>query len=236
MFAGHLTLSPFLGVNTASAGGQKLDKKGFFKAVRAGDLTVVLAHLDGGQDVDAVEGDGSTALMLAVVAQNDDLASLLLDRGANPNLADKQERVPLMYAGNRFWIERMGIFNVPRSQARDTPITETLLVRGANPNAAARDGRTSLHIAVDAENLASIRLLLKKGANVNAADKNGVTPLIAAAQGLSAPVASELCAAGASKSARTRKGQTAMEVAQSRKDKDLDRLRAEFMTALEKCQ
>ena len=54
-------------------------------AVRAGSRLVVEALLTSGARVDETAPDGSTALVVAIVNAHYDLASLLLDRGADAN-------------------------------------------------------------------------------------------------------------------------------------------------------
>ena len=56
-------------------------------AVRAGSIDAVRVLLDAGANVNDVLSDGETALIVALANAHWQLADLLLDRGANPNLA-----------------------------------------------------------------------------------------------------------------------------------------------------
>ena len=58
-----------------------------FNAVVTGKREAVEFLLDAHAPVDAQEKDGSSALFLAVVAENAGIANLLIDRGANPSTA-----------------------------------------------------------------------------------------------------------------------------------------------------
>jgi ankyrin repeat protein len=243
LFRRHLAAYALLVLCPSSVGGgQKPDNRPFLVAARDGDLAKVRVRLDAGQDVNVLDGDGSTALMLAVVQQHDEVALLLLERGADPNIADKRGQVPLMYAGNVYGVERIGILNVNTVKSRDTAVTAALVDHGANVNAAARDGRTPLFFAIETANKASLKLFIAKGANVNAISKEQVSPLILAAQRLDAATATELCAAGADKSPKDRKGRDAQTVAESYKgSKDYmakygDQARRDFRATLEKCR
>ena len=68
------------------------DYKAFFAAACAGDLALVEHHLDAGVDVDFVHPElQSTALVAAIEERRDDVALLLLDRGASPALRSPLE-------------------------------------------------------------------------------------------------------------------------------------------------
>ena len=59
----------------------------FLFAVRAGSVDATRALLDAGADVNDKLSDGESALVVATANAHWELASLLLDRGADPNLA-----------------------------------------------------------------------------------------------------------------------------------------------------
>src|SRR5204862_3269513 len=56
-------------------------------AVRSGSVDAVRALLDAGADVNDTLSDGESALVVATANAHWELASFLLDRGADPNLA-----------------------------------------------------------------------------------------------------------------------------------------------------
>ena len=62
----------------------------FLGAVREGDRDAVVDMLGEGVDVDATDGVGTTALMLAAIAGNEDIAKVLVDKGgADINARDR---------------------------------------------------------------------------------------------------------------------------------------------------
>lgn len=69
-----------------------------FEAAREGDLKSLEALLDGGTDVDAEDEQGWTALSWAAGQGHADLVRLLLERGADPIHAGRDQRTPLMIA------------------------------------------------------------------------------------------------------------------------------------------
>jgi ankyrin repeat protein len=67
-------------------------------AARQGKLQAARALLDGGADIDQSGADTTSPLLIAIVNGHYELASLLIERGANPNVADVNGRTPLYAA------------------------------------------------------------------------------------------------------------------------------------------
>ena len=67
-------------------------------AARQNDLASVKTLLDGGADINLRSADGSTALLVAIINEHNELAEYLLDHGADPNLADDKGRAGLYVA------------------------------------------------------------------------------------------------------------------------------------------
>ncbi len=65
-------------------------------AAREGDVGMARVLLDAGADVNAVAGDGKTALALAIFNGNYEVASVLVDSKADVNTADSQRFTPLV--------------------------------------------------------------------------------------------------------------------------------------------
>ena len=97
---------------------------------------------------------GETALI--IVAKRRDISWLrfLLAKGADPSIGDRQEVTPLMHTA---------LINF-------TDGAEELLDRKAPVDQTNRRGETALILAVQARNVAMVRLLVKRGANPDKAD------------------------------------------------------------------
>lgn len=114
-------------------------------AARNGDITEVRDLLDAGVPVDYEYGLYGTALHEAVFFGHTEIATLLLDRGADVNGAVYDGFTPLHYA---VCLE----------------LATLLLDRGANVNAKNDDDCTPIHLAVFAERHEIVALLASRGA------------------------------------------------------------------------
>lgn len=97
---------------------------------------------------------GITALHVVVERRDATWIGFLLQRGANPNIADSAGLTPLMMATNLRYIEGM----------------EILLKKKADANKANSSGETPLIRAVQLRDIAMVRLLLENGANPDQVD------------------------------------------------------------------
>lgn len=108
---------------------------------------------------------GTTALMVACLAGQTDIARDLLDHGARVDLRDNDGRTALMEA----------------CMAGDKDLVTMLVDRGADVNAQSRHGTTPLLAACISGKPDVIRTLLERGADVNAPNGIGTTPFLEAA-------------------------------------------------------
>jgi ankyrin repeat protein len=164
-------------------------------AVRGGHVATATALIDAGVPVDEELPDGTTALLLAVINAHYELASALLDRGANPN-ADGQGWTALHQIA---WSRRHNAgFNLPGPVATggvdSLDLVRKLVAKGANVNARQkrepRDGNRNLLnrlgstpflLAAKSADVPLMRVLLECGADARITTNNGTTPLMAAA-------------------------------------------------------
>ena len=175
-------------------------------AARDGCYDCVEALIASGADVNVpTMPEGVTPLMIALDNDNNDIAKLLLDRGANPRVWDWYGRTALYIAVDRKGGGSSGGgLRVPVDASRSARtsvmgVIEALLAADVDPNAELRmkrptrggytgrfsdplldTGATPLLRATLANDMEVIRALLAKGAspNINAM---GVTPFLAAA-------------------------------------------------------
>ncbi|MCP5054468.1 MAG: hypothetical protein GY940_45290 [bacterium] len=105
----------------------------------------------------------STLLYYALLAEQFQIAELLIKKGAGVNRTGKNLKTSLF--ASSYWDK-----DFPHS-------TGMLLDKGATPNARDRYGRCALHVLADKGFTASARLLLKNGARLDFTASNGLTPL-----------------------------------------------------------
>ncbi|MBL8714152.1 MAG: ankyrin repeat domain-containing protein [Alphaproteobacteria bacterium] len=185
---------PFPEVALGAEAGQELSEKekDLFQAVIHQRLAVVQDLISQGVNVNVVDVKGvdsfmrgATPLMYAAMKTTDTtsaklkIAQLLIEHGANVNLADRNKATALTWAASTGNLE-----------------AATLLIeKGADVNAS--DG-VALAMATKNEKIDVARLLIKKGADINAGPgSNSGSPLFFAAQDGNAEFVKELFDGGA---------------------------------------
>jgi ankyrin repeat protein len=134
------------------------------QASAEGKTDVVKSLLEKGADINALDGDGWTAMREASRNGHTEVVRLLLEKGADISTHDGDGWTALSLAagGGR------------------TEVVKLLLERGADVNAQTWNG-TALHSAAERGHTEIVKLLLEKGADVNARSKyNNQTALIRA--------------------------------------------------------
>uniref|UniRef100_A0ABD2XNG9 Uncharacterized protein n=1 Tax=Trichogramma kaykai TaxID=54128 RepID=A0ABD2XNG9_9HYME len=118
--------------------------------------------------IDARNNEGNTPLHLALECNADKKVSeLLLQRGADPNSANKKGLTPLHVICKWKPVNFVTMFfNINKK------LNQTVQV-----DAQDNEGNTPLHSAIFSGNEKKIELLLRKGADPNLANKDGSTPL-----------------------------------------------------------
>ncbi|XP_014679106.1 PREDICTED: putative ankyrin repeat protein RF_0381 [Priapulus caudatus] len=171
---------------------------------------MLLSH---GADANVVDSQGQTSLHYAASSGWLDIMCLLLEAGADANVANtKSGATPLMKAvteGKEATVRMNSLYMAACSGQLD--IVRLLLEAGANANAADSYGVTSLHIAACPGRLDIMRLLLEAGADPNVAEtKSGDTPLMWAVTEGEEAVVRMLLSHGADANAADSYGQTSL--------------------------
>lgn len=152
-----VTLPVGVGFIAPPAAAQFSDSYNFLKAVRdrKGDEAEKFLAEPGTVIINTRDStSGETALHIVVQRRDATWLGYLLQKGANPNLADKKGTTPLMLATQLGFVD--GI--------------ETLTRRKAQVDQTNRAGETALILAVQLRNAEAVRALLKAGANPDKKD------------------------------------------------------------------
>ena len=158
---------------------------GLLTAAENGINKAVQFLLDMGVNIDVVDSNGRTALMLASKAGHEEIVEtllsmrasgsqdghswvgqILLKEGADPNIWNKDGATALMYASHNGHSE----------------VVEILLEGGADPNIQKKDEATALMYASQNGHSEVVQILLKGGANPNSWTQNGATSLMVASE------------------------------------------------------
>jgi ankyrin repeat protein len=169
-------------------------------AAREGNLPVARILVDARANLDLPSANGSPPLVVAITNNHIQLAMFLLEKGANPNAADRfWKRTPLYAAVEMRNMDFTRESPPPVADVADPmDLIKALLAKGANPNAQVNttpvrgfmqgsanwvnfDGQTPFIRAALAGDITLMRLLLEKGADPNIKTNEGSTALMAAA-------------------------------------------------------
>jgi ankyrin repeat protein len=136
-------------------------------AAMEGDIETVRALIDQGADVNAPQGDGTSALHWAASRNDLAMTELLLEAGADVSARTRLgEMTPLFMA----------------ARSGNASIIEALAEAHADATSASTIGTTALMLAAGSGSADAVRALLNAGASVNAKDTNqGQTALMFAA-------------------------------------------------------
>lgn len=181
----------------------------FFDACHSGDLLLFSQRVVEGVNINGPAADGHTALMMAAEGGQFQIASLLIEVGADVNdrrggAGDLSGWTALMSAARRGQLEIARLLIEKRARVDCATVigctalmvaaengalkvVELLIEKGAEVNGGSLSGATALISAVHTGQLEVVKFLIKKGARVdvclrNAGERNGCTALMLAAQ------------------------------------------------------
>jgi ankyrin repeat protein len=202
-----------------TASGETMSKTPLHAAAAKDDVVQIRELVAGGAEVDARDGTGATALLVATHGNRIAAATALIESGADVNAKDNIEDSPYLYAGARGHLEILkltlangadlkstnrygGTALIPASERGHVETVRTLIEAGVDVDHVNKLGWTALLEAVilgdgGERHQQIVDLLIKAGANANLADMEGITPLQHARSRGSKEIEKTLLAAGA---------------------------------------
>jgi len=169
-------------------------------AARGNALDAGRALVKAHADLNLVDPDGATALVIAIINANYEFAALLLDAGADPNIVDNDAGMGPLYAAidmHRLAVGHGRPNPQPVGLMTAVDVVKKLLERGADPNrrlkkaimqrhhtagdAALSQGATPFLRAAKSGDIDMMRALVAGGADPKLAMPNGTNALLFAA-------------------------------------------------------
>jgi len=133
----------------------------FFPIHLASEKSVVKYLVEHGADVNQVNRNGNTPLLVSSENGHLQVVQYLIEHGADVNRGNNNGVTPL-------WMS---------SQNGHLPVVQYLIEHGADVNQVDRNGDTPLLVSSQEGHLPVVEYLIQNGADVNRGDNNGVTPL-----------------------------------------------------------
>ena len=154
----------------------------------------VITLINNGADVNILDTDGDSPLMIVCSIGHESTLQILLEKGANVNLCNKTGVSPLYAAcssGHDSTIQLLlnngadvnlcdetGVspLYAACSSGHDSTI-QLLLNNGANKNLCDNQGKSPVYVACENGNDSTLQLLIQNGADVDLCDEDGTSPL-----------------------------------------------------------
>ena len=167
----------------------------FLKAVKNQDIAQVQKLLDEGRNVNESDSLGNNAIFYALLNDNLSMLNLLIRRGINCNFPNSADKYPLLYAVDRSdqkavlaLVERGANVNVTDGDGLSAVIIAAYrkslemlkLLNRCYASFSVKDmrGNTALHIAIQGEDVPTVRFLLQQiDVDVTVPNDAGITPL-----------------------------------------------------------
>ena len=188
--------------------------------------------IDHGADINAINEDDLTALMIACQKGNVEAINVLLNAGGDSNVTDTMGSTWIHHAAGGICskvtlqaiIDRSADVNATNNHSttalmmacerRNAETVNVLLQAGADPNIADTEGFTSIQIAtLGGCNKETLQAVIDYGADVNAANKNSITALMMACGRGNVEAINALLNAGADSNITNTKGLTCIHYA-----------------------
>lgn len=133
-------------------------------AAAAGDIEAVEACLASGVDINSVNRQRQTAILLAAMGKRYELVELFIARGADIDRQDETQLNPFLYGCIK----------------NDLPLVKIMLAAGTDLDRYTRFGGVGIHPAAEKGYLELVRELVKTEVNLNHTNWVGWTPLLEA--------------------------------------------------------
>jgi ankyrin repeat protein len=168
-------------------------------AAREGHIDTVEELVRAGADVNIVAAsDNMSVITMAIINGQFDMAKFLIDRGANPNLANTAGLAPLFALIDQQWAARTWYppADIAQQKTGYMDLMQDLLAHGANANARMGpklwfrtfhgdwvdpEGATPFWRAAQSNDVPAMKLLVARGADPNIPTVHGCSPVQAAA-------------------------------------------------------
>lgn len=199
------------------------------EAAAHGNLNEVKNLLENGTDVDIVDKNGITALMIASAEGYKDIVELLLIQGADINARNNNGETALEITSYEeikvllLWYDQPVVSADLCYAARrgDLPAVKIYLHRGIDINAKGNEGLTALIEASQEGKKEVVELLLSKGANINTGTDYGLTALMAASRNGHRDIVELLLSNGAEINIKTKYGDSALFLASEQEHQEV---------------
>ena len=204
------------------------DHKGFFEAIRAGDLAAVKSLVGADASIVSARNDsGVSGILTAVYMGRTDIRDFLIATGAALDLPEAAAvgnlaRVRELIEGNLAQANAFSLDGFPvvalAAFLGHLEVVQYLVAHGADINAAATNGSgyNALTGAVTSGHAAVVQWLLEHGANANYRYAGNYSPLLTAAANGRLDIAKLLLAHGADPHAATNDAKSALDLARER--------------------
>ncbi|WP_421798391.1 ankyrin repeat domain-containing protein [Haliscomenobacter sp.] len=201
----------------------------FMEAINDGNLKLVKHFLEKGADVNGLDDNGFTPLMMAASEDQPEIAQLLIDKGAKVNFVNAQGWTALTEAADEgAYATAKVLLNAgadahlkinngvsPLKMAASeghAQILQLLIDKGAKLSTIT-EGQPPLHAAAEEGQLEVVKMLLGMNADLGQVDEHGRTPLMYAAEEGQLSVVQFLVEKGAKVNQQDKQGRTALSYA-----------------------
>lgn len=201
----------------------------FMEAINDGNLKLVKHFLEKGADVNGLDDNGFTPLMMAASEDQPEIAQLLIDKGAKVNFVNEQGWTALTEAADEgAYATAKVLLNAgadahlkinngasPLKMAASeghAQILQLLIDKGAKLSTITA-GQPPLHAAAEEGQLEVVKMLLGMNADLAQVDEHGRTPLMYAAEEGQLSVVQFLVEKGSKVNQQDKQGRTAISYA-----------------------